>query len=217
VNLAPAHGRRLAWLTVYAVAMGLLEASVVVYLRELYYPGGFRFPLVALPTRILVVEIVREAATIAMLGAVAVLAGEDALDRFFVFGFLFGGWDLVYYLGLLLSLGWPPSLLAWDILFLIPVLWLGPVVYPILISTLLVAGFFAHEILEALGRRVRLSRREWLAAVLGAGGVVLSFCWRAKDALAAEGPRDFPVALLATGLLVAVLAFLRAGARALRA
>ena len=32
-------------LLLYAVAMGYLEAAVVVYLRAIYYPEGFSFPL----------------------------------------------------------------------------------------------------------------------------------------------------------------------------
>ena len=32
-------------LTLFSIAMGLLEAVVVMYLRELYYPAGFAFPL----------------------------------------------------------------------------------------------------------------------------------------------------------------------------
>ena len=35
----------LIWLTVFAIAMGFLETTVVVYLREILYPNGFSFPL----------------------------------------------------------------------------------------------------------------------------------------------------------------------------
>jgi hypothetical protein len=124
--------KRVAWLSTYAVAMGLLEAAVVVYLRALYYPEGFRFPLVMMPERMAIIEVLREVTTILMLAAVAALTGKDAHDRFFVFGFLFGAWDLVYYLGLFLFLGWPGSLATWDILFLIPVPWVSPVLFPVL-------------------------------------------------------------------------------------
>ena len=31
-------------LTWFAVSMAYLEAAVVIYLRELYYPDGFHFP-----------------------------------------------------------------------------------------------------------------------------------------------------------------------------
>ena len=47
--------------------MGLLEAVVVVYLRELYYPAGFAFPLASMSKRIYITELLREVATIVML------------------------------------------------------------------------------------------------------------------------------------------------------
>ena len=65
--------RRVPWLTLFAVAFGFLEAGVVVYLRELYYPAGFRFPVVIVPDRIAVMELVRELTTVLMLLAVALL------------------------------------------------------------------------------------------------------------------------------------------------
>ena len=51
-----ASARRTPWISLYAVSMGFLEAAVVVYLRELYYPDGFRFPILMLPAPIAVVD-----------------------------------------------------------------------------------------------------------------------------------------------------------------
>ncbi len=152
--------RRTVWLVLYAVAMGFFEAAVVVYLRELYYPDGFRFPLVLLPDRIAWTELARELTTLIMLLAIAMIAGRDRLDRFFVFGFLFGVWDIVYYVGLWVLLGWPESLLTWDVLFLIPLPWLGPVFYPVLISLLLITGFLVHERSARRGQALRLRVRD---------------------------------------------------------
>ena len=50
-------GRPRIALLLYAVAMGYLEAAVVVYLRALYYPEGFSFPLNPIDAGILRVEI----------------------------------------------------------------------------------------------------------------------------------------------------------------
>jgi hypothetical protein len=213
---AELNWRRIAWLTLFAVAMGLLEAVVVVYLRELYYPEGFRFPVILAPVRIAVAELLREAATLLMLLAVAMVAGRGGFDRFSVFAYLFGMWDIVYYAALLLLLGWPDSLLEWDVLFLIPVPWLSPVLYPILISCFLVALFFLHEILTAGGRALRLSLPEWLVASAGGLVVILSFCWNWRLVLEGGIPDDFPEALFAAGLLMGVIPFARALLRALR-
>jgi hypothetical protein len=202
--------RRVSWLALYSVAMGVLEAAVVVYLRELYYPAGFRFPLVILPDRVALVEVLRELTTVLMLLAVAALAARSRLDGFFVFGFLFGVWDIVYYLGLWLFLRWPESLLTWDVLFLIPVPWLGPVLYPLIVSLALIGGFLVHEPLRRAGCPLLLSRGEWLVAVLGALLVVVAFCWNWRVVGLGTVPRDFPTTLFTAGLLGGLLPFARA-------
>lgn len=208
--------RRILWLTLYALAMGLLEAAVVVYLRELYYPEGFSFPVELIQGRIAFAELVREATTLVMLLAVAVLAGRNRLDRFFVFGFLFGVWDIVYYIGLWLFLGWPPSPLTWDILFLIPVPWLAPVIYPVIISVLLIAGFLAHERLRGAGRVLRPSVPEWIAASLGGLIVIVSFCWHWRIVVDSRVPTSFPVGLFGAGVVLGLGPFVRAVWRARR-
>ncbi len=208
--------RRAAWLSAFAVAMGILEAAVVVYLRELYYPEGFRFPIALMPARVALVELVRESATIVMLLSVAALVRRRGLDGFFVFAYLFGVWDLVYYAGLRGFLGWPDSLGTWDILFLIPVPWLSPVVYPVAVSLLLIAGYVAHEIAGARGRSIAPSRIGWLVSVLGAIGIVTAFCWRFRDVLEERVPERFPAALFWVSLAAAAAPFVLAAAAGLR-
>jgi hypothetical protein len=209
-------GRRALWLAVYAVAMGVLEAVVVVYLRALLYPAGFAFPLVAIPAPLAAAEVAREAMTLVMLLAVAALAGRDGVDRFFVFGLLFGAWDLAYYAGLYVALGWPPSLLTWDILFLIPVPWTAPVLYPALVSVVLVLGFAGHEMLRTRGRRALPSVAEWSCASLGCLAIVAAFCFRFRVAVEGGVPRGFPVALFTAGLLLGTAPIARAMLRALK-
>jgi hypothetical protein len=210
------HWRRISLLTLFALAMGLLEAAVVVYLRLLYYPEGFDFPVVLVPTVVAVVEIVREAATLAMLWAAAMLGGRRGFDRFSVFAYLFGAWDIVYYAALWLFLGWPESLLQWDLLFLIPVPWLAPVLFPILISCCLIALFFVNELLEAGRKRLRLSLPEWLTASAGGLLVVVAFCWNWRVVIESRVPDGFPVALFAFGFLMGALPFARAVLRSVR-
>ena len=125
--MLPETRRKALWITVYAIAMGVLEAAVVIYLRKLYYPEGFSFPLRMVDTDIAIVELWREVATIVMLGAVGVLAGRTRSERFAWFIYCFGVCDLVYYGFLKVALGWPASPFTWDILFLLPIPWVGPV------------------------------------------------------------------------------------------
>lgn len=123
----------------FAVAMGYMEAAVVVYLRELYYPTGFHIlsqeSLEAIPRQMLLIETGRELATIVMLVSVSVLlARRDWVKRFAYFLLAFSIWDITYYVWLFVLIRWPESLFTNDVLFLIPRPWLGPVIAPIIVS-----------------------------------------------------------------------------------
>jgi len=114
--------------------MGYLEAAVVVYLRAIYYPEGFSFPLKPMDPGILGVEIGREAATVVMIFAVAWAAARSRWQTLIGFALVFGVWDIAYYVGLKILLGWPASPFELDVLFLIPIVWVGPVWAPSLIA-----------------------------------------------------------------------------------
>jgi len=138
----PSNAFKIAvFLSAYAVAMAMVEAAAVVYLRELYYPSGFSVAsaadLAVVPAHILRVEFWREAATIVMLAAVALLAFSSRKARFLAFLWAFSVWDLGYYLFLYLFLGWPPSLDTLDAYFLIPWPWIGPVWFPLALFSVL--------------------------------------------------------------------------------
>lgn len=207
-------GWRYCWLWVLGVAVGWFEASVVVYLRELYFPQGFRFPVVLAPPRIAMVELAREVASIVLLAAAARLAGHNFLRRFGAFMLLFGVWDLVYYASLKLVLDWPAGLGDWDVLFLIPVPWLGPVWAPCLISLLLVATGTYLYFLAPRDRSYRLL--DWAVEIVAGLLVILSFTWNWRVVLEHRVPEEFPVALFWTGVLLGVGWFLHAEPRARR-
>ncbi|MBD3161985.1 MAG: hypothetical protein GF346_06810 [Candidatus Eisenbacteria bacterium] len=167
-------GIRHPWiLALYAAAMGILEAAVVVYLRALYYPDGFGFPLGEIEPPILRVEIVREAMTLVMIGAVAVLAAARPWSRLVAFLIVFGLWDITYYAGLKLFLAWPASLVEPDILFLIPKEWIGPVLAPMLVSLAwVVGGFLLHD---ARPEELRMRATDWIGGTLACGLILVSF------------------------------------------
>ena len=133
--------RKLLWLALFSVAIAYLEATVVIYLRQLYYPDNL---LVIFPPKIfssfnLIVELIREAATIVIMISVAFVFENKSRTRIFAaFIFQFGVWDIFYYIWLKATIGWPVSWTEWDILFLIPWTWLGPWICPVLISILFV-------------------------------------------------------------------------------
>lgn len=126
---------------VYALAMAWVEAAVVCYLRTII--GEFdpaRPARVPLADNLIRAEMMREAATLVMLGAVAWLAGEGRRTRFGAFLLAFGVWDIGYYVFLVPLTGWPTGLADWDILFLLPLFWWGPVYAPASIALLMIVA-----------------------------------------------------------------------------
>ncbi len=141
---------RLRALGLFGAAMGYLEAVVVVYIRGLLGMGsGDPMPdpdevmrrFAALPW-LVPTEQGREAATLLMIAAVAWLSAPTWRSRLGAFFLVFGTWDIVYYVGLHLHLGWPPSLATKDLLFLLPPgpWWYQPVWLPVAVSVLLIVG-----------------------------------------------------------------------------
>ena len=149
MRLAPA---RRVWLVVvvFAVAMAWIEAASVYYLRLLvdrivpYQPNPL--PVAGV---LGAVELVREAATLVMLVTVGLLAGGTWQQRLGYTSIAFGVWDIFYYVFLRVMSGWPTSLLDWDILFLLPLPWWGPVLAPMSIALLLIVwGTFVTQTRE---------------------------------------------------------------------
>jgi hypothetical protein len=211
MRLLPDTRRRLLWLAIFAIAMAQLEAAVVVYLRRLLYPEGFRFPLRAITGPLLWIELGREAATIVMLAAVGCLSCADRWRRFAAFMLLFGVWDVFYYLWLHAMDRWPQSPLTWDVLFLIPLPWVGPVAAPVLIALVMLAAALAIEELRDRGLPVRLTRGEWTATIASGLGLLVVLMWDAPNVSRGGLPSPFPwpvfLAFLACGAAAAARAW----------
>ncbi|HLZ54346.1 MAG TPA: hypothetical protein VKS19_07695 [Verrucomicrobiae bacterium] len=172
------------WLVVvFAVAMAWMEAAVVFYLRSMmhriepYQPdplpvlGGFAS-----------VELPREFATLVMLFAVGWLAGRTWRSRLGYFAVAFGMWDIFYYVFLKIICGWPHSLLDWDVLFLLPMPWWGPVLAPVLISLLLILwGTLASRCPGTPPARA-FKRPIWTLGFLGTALALYVFMANALDA-----------------------------------
>src|SRR5438105_8428213 len=129
------------WLVVvlYAAAMAYVEAAVVLYLRTMVDRlDPYQFPPVTLPDHLVRAEMVREVATLIMLFAVGWLAGRTWRSRLGYTLVAFGVWDILYYVFLVPLSGWPRSILDWDILFLLPLPWWGPVLAPVSIAVLMI-------------------------------------------------------------------------------
>jgi hypothetical protein len=169
--------KTILYLTVFSIAMGYLETSVVVYLRKLYYPNGFNFPLVPVTPDIAIAEFWREAATIIMLIGIGVMVGKNKLQRFAFFIYSFAIWDIFYYVFLKALLNWPESLFTWDILFLIPVPWVGPVIAPCMVSLSMILLSIIIIYNQGKGNYVHIGFINWLLLIFGSCTVIISFMW----------------------------------------
>lgn len=169
-NNTPSLLKQLSWLVIFSIAMAYLESAVVVYLREIYYPEGFSFPLTPINSDIFMTEMWREIATIIMLAGIGILTGNSSSQRFAFFLLTFAIWDIFYYVFLYALLGWPSSLLTWDILFLVPIPWVGPVITPIIVSLTMI--ILATSLIHF---KKNLNLNQWLLSILGSLMVIISW------------------------------------------
>lgn len=193
---------------VWGVAFAYIEASVVVYLRKIYYPEGFAFPVVVTDISVIVIEVIREAATLVILWATANLACKRRQNVLAAFILLFGVWDIFYYVFLKLVLNWPEGFNSWDLLFLIPLPWTGPVWAPVVVSLGLVYAGAAVLLRDARGGTAVFSVGFVWLEVLAAMLIILSFLIPGYAVVEQRVPGHFPDYLFWAGFLTGLGAFL---------
>jgi len=162
-------------ITIFSIAMGFLEAATVVYLRTLYYPEGFCFPLKIIPIDIFLVEIGREMSTIVMLAFIGSIAGKTLLEKFCYFLYSFGIWDIFYYVWLKLISNWPPSPMTWDLLFLVPVPWVAPVLAPLIVALTMTIVAAVIIFLQERGVYFKISKLDLALGAIAALLIFVSF------------------------------------------
>jgi hypothetical protein len=157
--------------------MAFLETAVVIYLRELLYPGGFSFPLAPMPGHLVLTEILREFATVLMLIGAGMMTGKTFSSRFAWFIYAFAIWDIFYYVFLKVLIGWPESIMTWDILFLIPTTWTGPVLSPVIVSFTMILLALTILVHEEKTFNTRILWKEWFMLAAGSVILILAFTW----------------------------------------
>jgi len=202
------HRIRVIFILLFGVAMAYVEAMAVVYLRELLYPEGFSFPLKLTPLNLFAMELFRELASIVMLVVVAAIAGKKFWERFGHFIILFGTWDIFYYVWLKITINWPSSLFDWDILFLIPIPWIGPVIAPVLVALLMVIIGLSITSLFARGYTFRPTTVTWVLSVVGTTALLFSFMRDTGATLYQQMPQPYMYGFLIMGLLLNLIAYL---------
>jgi len=185
---------RWIWVVTFAIAFAWVEAAIVVYLREIYFEGSFYFPVVLewkngklVVDHLMHIEFGREIATILMLVAVGCASGKNALQKFCFFMIAFGIWDVFYYIWLWVMVGWPESLMTWDLLFFVPLPWVGPVITPVLIALTITAAGSLIIFYEGKGCVIAWRWYDWVIE-LGCGVLmIVAFCWDWKNIIRLPG------------------------------
>ena len=169
--------KRFFTVVVFGIAFAYIESSVVVYLRALFYKDGFTFPIADFGTiegfkPFLLTEIGREAATLVLILTSSMLIGNNFRKRFAYFLVIFAVWDIFYYVWLKVLIGWPASIMDWDVLFLIPVTWAGPVLAPVATSlTMIIVAIIMLQ-----DRPMKISPPRAAGYVLSIIMTVVTFC-----------------------------------------
>jgi len=184
------HAFRYSVVVLFSIAMAWMEAATVAYLRTLVHRVE-PYQISPMPeiSFLGMTEIVREAATLVMLAAAGWLAGKSWRSRFGYFIAAFGVWDIFYYVFLRIIVGWPHTLFDWDVLFLIPVPWWGPVLSPMLVSLVLILLGFILVRYDDGNRLGRLHTISWW--IFGAGIALALYTFMENSfRIIAEGRND---------------------------
>lgn len=198
---------------VYAVAMAYLESAVVVYLRlavGVPTPTVFPVDFSRATASLALIELGRELATMVMIGGVGWIAGRSPLERLAWAAVIFGIWDIGYYAWLWVFSGWPTGLGTWDLLFLLPVPWAGPVWAPVAVSLGLIGFGLAIAGRLRAGRTLQMSRARFAVLLLGGVVVVVSFTLNAGVVISGGIPTSFAWPVFAAGMAVGIAAALDA-------
>jgi hypothetical protein len=227
--LSSGRKRATVALVLFGVSFGYVEAAVVTYsgalyepVRERFYPNRPRsdvFPLLTerqlkeegpQQLRLMKAELVREAATLAMLCAVAIGVGRNGMQALAAFLVAFGTWDISFYAFLKLLDGWPASLLTWDLLFLLPVPWAAPVLAPVLVSLSMIGAGLVLLGRDWTGSPVRLGLLHRLGLLAAGAVLVMAFTWDFRNIAGGGLPRPFNWPLFALGEAIGLATFLHA-------
>jgi len=202
----------------FSIAFAYIESAVVVYLRAIFHPTGFDFPLEIFSLtsdakRLLLTEIGREAATLVLIVTSAWLFGRTRQERAAYFLLIFAVWDIFYYVWLKVLLNWPGSIMDWDLLFLIPVAWASPVLYPVAASLAMFALAVAILRRADKGHPLIVQKTDWLGWMIASVIVIVSFCLGGAHIDEPNYASSFHPTLFAVGYGLGITVSLRALAR----
>ena len=204
--------KRFLTIFVFSIAFAYIESAVVVYLRAIFHSEGFSFPLTEFGTsplweKFFLIEVGRELATLVLILTGCWLFGRNSRRRFAYFLTIFAVWDIFYYIWLKLFLDWPASIMDWDILFLIPVVWASPVLAPVLASLTMLVFAVTILYLDSQSKHIRVTLAEWFGFSAAIFMIIVSFCIAGLHITEQDYQSYFSWSLFAIGETTAILLF----------
>lgn len=193
--------KKIIYLFLFSIAFAWVESSVVVYLRVIYYPHGFKFPIKQQYDYMLLIEIIREFATIIMMVTLSALLSKKFWEGFGYFLIVFGIWDIFFYLWLKVMLNWPDSFFTPDILFLIPIPWIGPVLAPVIVSLAMI--IIGIDIVRFYYKDMFIKPKliHWVMVLFGSAIVLYTFLSDTDAAFLQQYPKPYNWVLFSIGIL----------------
>jgi len=205
---------RLIIVILFSIAFGYIEAAVVVYLREIFHPDGFSFPiklftLDQLSKHLLRIEVGREISTLVLILTSCLLFGRNRRQRVAYFFVIFALWDIFYYVWLKVLINWPASIMDYDILFLIPMVWASPALAPILVSLTMLIFAAVVLMLDAKNLRMKFTLFDLFGYLIAALIIVSGFCYAGRFHEKLDFDRHYSWLVFAAGEFIAVGIFTR--------
>ncbi|MGH2575843.1 MAG: hypothetical protein ACRDFC_09115 [Ignavibacteria bacterium] len=208
--------KKLILILILITAFAYIESAIVIYLRHIYYPEGFHFPIKRHYDYILTVEFIREMATLVILTSLSVLFSKSFWEGFGYFLVMFGLWDIFFYIFLKLAINWPATIFDWDILFLIPLPWIGPVISAVSISLIMIImGCIIIQLFER-GYIVKPTLIHWILVMAGNVLILFSFMHDIDAAFHEKYPKPYLYEFLVIGEGLYIIAFVLLYKRTIR-
>jgi len=197
---------KILYVFIFTAAFAYVESAVVIYLRHIYYPEGFHFPIKKHVDLLLYIEVIREFATLVIMVSISALLSKRFWQGFGFFLVIFGVWDIFFYIWLKAAVNWPASFIDPDILFLIPVPWIAPVLAPILVSLVMIGiGIDIIKIFDR-GNKVKPHLTQWIMVLAGSFIILYSFMSDTGAMFYEKYPQQYNWFMLAAGLTFYIIA-----------
>ncbi|MGA2668754.1 MAG: hypothetical protein ABSF32_07520 [Ignavibacteria bacterium] len=198
--------KKIILIFIFTAAFAYVESAVVIYLRQIYYPQGFHFPIKKHVDLLLYIEVIREFATLVIMVSIGALLSKKFWEGFGYFLVIFGTWDIFFYIWLKAAINWPTSIVEPDILFLIPVPWIAPVLAPVLVSLVMIGiGIDITGIFDK-GYNVKPHLIHWIIVLLGSIFILYSFMCDTNAMFYEKYPLPYKWGSLIAGLMLYLIA-----------